>query len=347
MEEVMNSRPALPSVAATTATLPQSWFIAMQTWILRFWQQSKPLTLISVASIGLFVLFTAGIFLDPRYITAAPAWLKPLKFAISSMLYSFILLWMLTFLKNGVLKRIFAGTIGLMLMLEFVGIVTQVVRGTTSHFNFSTSFDGFVFSYLMGLPIMVLTLCTMGLAVLVQRQRDIDPVLGLGMRLGLAITVLGMLQAVLMTLPTPNQLAELQAGAAISTIGAHSVGVPDGSSPGLPLVGWNQVGGDLRVGHFVGLHGLQVLPLLAWLLLRPSRLRRGQRLGLVWLAGLGYTGLMLLVTWQALRGQALLAPDALTLAAAAALAAAVALGLWLVLQQPFARAVNRPERPAR
>jgi hypothetical protein len=129
--------------------------------------------------------------------------------------------------------------------------------------------------------------------------------------------------------PSLAQTAAMENGQTLTTFGAHSVGVEDGG-PGLPLVGWSTIGGDLRVAHFIGLHGLQVLPLLALALVRVPRFRAAQRRNLVWVAGLGYLGLIGLTTWQALRGQSVIAPDALTLAAGGALAAIVAAASALI-----------------
>lgn len=58
---------------------------------------------------------------------------------------------------------------------------------------------------------------------------------------------------------------------------------------------------------------------------RPGRgFRSGHRVALVWMAGVAYLGLVLLLTWQALRGQSVVAPDAITQAAVLALAGATA-----------------------
>jgi hypothetical protein len=143
--------------------------------------------------------------------------------------------------------------------------------------------------------------------------------------MGLGLTLLGMAVAIPMVLPSQEPGIE-------GISGAHSVGVADGG-PGLPLVGWSTTGGDLRIGHFVGLHALQALPILAILLNRflASRLDEATRARLLVVAGGDYGALTLLLTWQALRGQPLLRPDALTLAAAALVLATTAAGTGLVL----------------
>lgn len=298
------------------------------------WATHPPLLLSAIMTAGMGAFFLSGIFLDSRYVTGSPVWLKPLKFAVSVSMYSLTLLWMLGFVRGR--TRLVSGlawTVLVTFALEWLVIITQAARGMTSHFNVGTPLDGALWG-LMGVSIVVLWLAHLWTAILVLRQPFASPVLAWSLRLGLFLTLLGMAEGFLMTAPSAQQLANFQGIA-----GAHSVGVGDGGA-GLPVLGWSTAGGDLRVGHFVGLHALQVLPLLGALLLRLPGLTDGQRLRLLWTGAGLYLGLMGLVTWQALRAQPLLAPDTLTLGALAGLLAACALSACLVCVHRPARAVE-------
>src|SRR3712207_8251223 len=89
-------------------------------------------------------------------------------------------------------------------------------------------------------------------------------------------------------------------GVVMVVLNGHAVGVPDGG-PGLPLVGWSTTGGDLRIAHFVGMHALQALPLLAAVLIAVQRFDERTRVSLVRVAGAAWTGLTVLLTAQALQ----------------------------------------------
>lgn len=159
------------------------------------------------------------------------------------------------------------------------------------------------------------------MAVALWREALPDRALGWALRLGLTITIVGALSGGLMTRPTPDQLQVLQAGGPATVVGAHTVGAPDGG-PGLAGTNWSVSHGDLRVSHFVGLHALQALALVAFALRRRRRLTDDARVRLVQTAAASYATLFVLLLWQALRGQSVVAPDAVTLTALAAWAAA-------------------------
>ena len=277
------------------------------------------------AMAGLAVVSAVGIVADDRVLTGAPIWLKPFKFSVSFVLYGITLAWLLSLLRRRSRVAEWAGTlIVAMGVVEMVIVVGQVLRGTTSHYNATSPLNGVLF-LLMGIAIMVLFAAHLVLGVVVLRQPVADRAGRYAIGLGLGLAALGMLVAMPMVLPG-------QAPAVEGIAGAHSVGVADGG-PGLPLVGWSTIGGDLRIGHFVGMHALQVLPILAILLgrFRGDRLDGRTRARLVLVAGVAYGALTILLTWQALRGQPLLRPDALTLAVGAALVAATVAATGLVL----------------
>jgi hypothetical protein len=287
--------------------------------------------------VALTVVGLAGLVVDDRTLVGVPIWLKPLKFAISLVIYTVTIAWLISLLTRGRRAGWWLGTaIAAGAVLEMAVIVGQVVRGRQSHFNVGTALDSTLYS-LMGTTIVVVWLATAGIGVLLLRQRIADRAAALAVRLGLLIGLAGLGVGFLMTLPTRAQTAAM-ADAPPTVVGAHSVGVADGG-PGLPLVNWSTVGGDLRVGHFIGMHALQALPLLAFALTalagRARRLHSDQvRARVVGVVAGGYAGLVALVTWQALRGQSLVHPDALTLGVGAALLAATGIGLGWALRRP-------------
>jgi hypothetical protein len=196
--------------------------------------------------------------------------------------------------------------------VEMVIIVGQAARGVRSHFNTDTALDANLFS-VMGATIVVLWLATLAVALRFLREPGRDRAAGAAVELGLVVALVGLLEGFVMV-----------------AAGGHAVGVPDGG-PGLPLVGWSTTGGDLRIAHFVGMHALQGLPLLAAAMAALGRLDEHTRVRIVWIAAAAWTGLVLMLTGQALRAQSLLDPDALTLAAGSSLVVATAASLAVTL----------------
>ncbi|MET8364787.1 hypothetical protein ABZU53_14635 [Micromonospora sp. NPDC005194] len=296
----------------------------MTTVLRRATHWNRPLLILVCAMAVLAVIATVGILVDPRVLTGAPIWLKPFKFAVSFVLYGATLAWMLSLLpRRSRIAEWAVIVIVAVAVLENAWIVGQVIRGQTSHFNDTTALNTALFAS-MGAAIMVLFLAHLVIGIVVLIRRIPDRVAATAVGWGLGLSLLGMLAAVPMVLPMQDPGIE-------GISGAHSVGVADGG-PGLPVVGWSTAGGDLRIGHFVGLHALQALPILAILLTRfATRLDTRTRVRLLVVAGGAYGVLTMLLTWQALRGQPLLRPDARTLAAVAALVVATATASGLVL----------------
>ena len=288
----------------------------------RLWNGSHPLTATGFLMIGALGAAIVGLAIDPRVITGAPAWLKPAKFAVSIAIYTFTLAWIFSLIPEWArTRRVIGWATAAVMVLELAIIDLQAYRGTTSHFNVATPFDMALFAT-MGIAIFVQTLSTVAVAVALSRHRFEDRALGAALRFGMVITIVGAMSGGLMTRPTPAQLNAARAGQAMTVSGAHTVGAPDGG-PGLPGTGWSTRHGDLRIAHFVGLHALQALPVVALVLKRRGAGDAG-RTRLVRAAAFSYAALFVILLTQALRGQPVVAADAVTIALVAAWALATA-----------------------
>lgn len=268
----------------------------------------RPLVAFAAVMCAWAVMCLVGLVVDPRTLAADPIWAKPLKFSISLALYAVTLAWMLSLVQRPVLRRIgwWAGTVGAgASLLEIVVISVQVVRGVGSHFNVSTPTNQLFYQLMAGgVTLMYCATLLVGTAVAVFSTVP-DKALTWALRIGLVIASAGLSVGFLMVIPTAAQLADPTAG----TYGSHSVGGDDASG-GIPFLGWNSVHGDLRVSHFIGMHALQVLPILAFAL--RGAMRERTRVRIVLIAGATYASVTAIALWQALRGQSVLHPDVLT-----------------------------------
>ena len=186
---------------------------------------------------------------DTRLIAGINPWIKPMKFMSSITIFLWTIAWFMPDTDPKPRARaIVRWTIASAMVIEIVTIVMQAWRGTTSHFNVRTPFDGVVFG-IMGTAILFNTAAIALFWWII--RRDTPP--------SRAGYIWGIRMGVLMLL-----VASLQ-GAVIIMNNAHTVGAEDGG-PGLPFVNWSTQYGDLRVAHFFGMHALQALPLLGFFL---------------------------------------------------------------------------------
>lgn len=271
------------------------------------------LAVVSVAAALVLVLF--WIF-DPRELGGVSVWEKPLKFFISAAIFGITYSWLSSFIAKGSRwVRIAGSVIAVSLAIELVLITAVAGFGETSHFNVSSPLAITIWS-LMATFISLVLVATLVLSFLIIRDRSQVAGVRLGLGLGSLNTAVGMGLAFLMTSPTANQLANFQGIA-----GAHSVGTSDGG-PGLPFLGWSTVAGDLRVGHFFGLHAIQVaIALLVLGYLLPVALR----LPTLLVGNFTYLGFVGIVTWQALRAEPFSSPSSLTITGFAVLTTGAAL----------------------
>ncbi|MFK7805193.1 MAG: hypothetical protein AB8G95_26405 [Anaerolineae bacterium] len=300
------------------------------------WEENRPLRFTVIFSAVLFVATLFGMFVDSRTVIGEPVWLKPTKFAISSVFYAASLMWVLAMLKDRArLVSIVSWVTAIAMIGELVLIVIQAFRGVRSHFNMSTALDGAIFS-IMGIMILSLWIVSIVALVALFRQKFENRAWGAILKWALLITVVGSGLGGTMTSPRSSQLEAAQKTGSLPESGAHTIGAPDGGE-GLPGVGWSTEGGDLRIGHFLGLHALQIVPILGLAILWLARGRsENQQTNLIHVASLGYLGTIALITWQAFRGEPLIYPSSLTLTTAGAflLLLTLAAGLILTTSRP-------------
>jgi hypothetical protein len=217
-------------------------------------ERNELLFFFSLASILMAVLCLILVKLHPIELLGTSAWYKPFKFWLSTALLSATMAWYLHYLGNDTSVQAYSFGIMILLLVEDIYISWQASQGALSHYNQSSPFLAAMFS-VMALCAVAVALWTayFGLLFFIRDFPNLPPAYLWGIRLGIIVFVVFALQGLTM-------------GSQLS----HTVGAPDGTK-GLPVVGWSRQFGDLRIAHFLGMHALQIIPLVSFFLLRDAK----------------------------------------------------------------------------
>ena len=211
------------------------------------------------------------------------AWYKPFKFAFSTFLFVWAMAWYCYYLPNFNIK-LFNWSVIILLGFEIFYIAFQASKGQLSHYNLSTPVYATLYS-IMAIAATLVTLYTayVGLLFFKYDFPTLPNYYLWAIRLGILIFVVFSFEGFVM-------------GSRLN----HSVGALNDNSNWL-ILGWSKTVGDLRVSHFIGMHALQVLPILSYFVLKNTKLT----IGLSFVYGL----LALITLIQALKGRPLIKSD--------------------------------------
>ncbi|WP_051393039.1 hypothetical protein [Glycomyces arizonensis] len=297
----------------------------------------RPLTASGIVFAALTAFAFVAMFVDDRTLMGESVWLKVFKFSFAFFAYNLTLAWLIGHMTRARRFGWWSGTVFAALSVFEVGVIAMAASlGTYSHFNSSDELSNQIVQNAFQYGVPVLFMINFVMAIVVLWQRIGDRAVTAVIRWGLLLSTLGMIAAffiVGLSKQRPRTVEDAY-GDPVELSSGHGIGDPDGN--GMFLTNWSVTGGDLRVPHFIGLHGIQVLIaaalVLSVLAVRFTRLRDERvRAGIIHSLGLGYLGLFATTTWQAVRGQSLIAPDAATLAALAASAAVAVIGVAVAI----------------
>ncbi len=233
----------------------------------------------------LAVICIGGIMIDDRTLFGVSVWIKPLKFWISGGIYILTVGFLITkYPYSAKKKNIIRNIVSWTLLLETGIIFFQAARGVRSHYNQDSMFDGILFA-VMGILIAINILIMILLAFDAARLKlTVAKPIQVAILLGWIVVIVG----------------SWVGGQMINQLG-HNVGMADGGK-GLPLLNWSTVVGDLRVAHFVGLHGIQIIPLFAWILVRKWNTKTQNKTIAVLVFGVLFAACIAYVFYQAKQG---------------------------------------------
>ncbi len=206
---------------------------------------------------GLICFVASLIFLLLSQVTSTQvfgvnAWFKPFKFAFSTFTLVWAMAWYCAYLPTFNLQLFNWSMIGL-LSFEIIYIAVMAGLGLKSHYNISTPFFGAMYTMMaLAASAVAIYVGYVGYLFWMGKFPELELHYLWAIRFGILIFVVFAFQ-----------------GFAMGSRMNHSVGM-DNDNSNIFILGWSKLVGDLRIAHFVGMHALQILPLLSLYLLRNT-----------------------------------------------------------------------------
>lgn len=203
------------------------------------------------AALAVLLASLAAMAFDARMINGVSVWVKPAKFAASFVVWFWTLAWAWGVLApvardSRTAQIILWGTLGAA-GFEQGWITLRAALGQPSHF--AEDALGAVMYPLMGLGAVSLVVLAALLGLLVLRRADPAQPRPWRLAVGLGLVIGGVLGGF--------------TGASISVVGTPKIDAIASDAANLAPFFWSRDGGDLRVAHFLAIHAMQALPLLA------------------------------------------------------------------------------------
>lgn len=195
------------------------------------------------------VIFCIGFSLfDDTQVLGKNAWLNPIKYYFSIGIFIMSMAWYLYFLNNVIQRNILIWGFLLTTFIQTSIVLLQSIRGVSSFYNLNTPFDKMVFGIqTISQIIFILLMVVTTYSFYFQKKNSKSQHFTWGIRMGMVIFLIGLLIGIYMI----------------------KVNVNNESILGINIL--YKKHGNLKIPFFLGIHGLQIIPLLSYYIFQSKR----------------------------------------------------------------------------
>jgi hypothetical protein len=201
----------------------------------------------------LFVFCVGFSLFDDTQVSGKNAWLLPMKYYLSIGIFIWSMGWYLYYLNNTVQKNVLIIGFLLTTFIQTSVVLLQSVRGVSSFYNPQSPFDKLVFGFQTVSHIFfILFIVVTTFLFYFQKKNAISQHFTWGIRMGMVIFLVGIIIGVCMLIQ--NYYAN-----GINNVFLENVGLS------------KQKHGNVKISFFLGIHGLQIIPLLSYYFFQNKR----------------------------------------------------------------------------